>query len=396
MRLESLSLRHFRNYTRLHLELDGDLFLFLGANGQGKTNLLEAVGLVVTGRSPRASRYHDVIQWGEEEASVKARARRLDSPVEVEVRLRRRGPHTFLLQGKPVSRTSELLGQIWAVFFFPDDLQLVKGGPALRRRLLDMQLVQLKAAYRERLLAYQRVVRQRNALLADLRPGREALQRLLPWDEHMVRLGSYVMRERAAAVARLAPEARRAYRDVSGGAEELHVAYRPFWSDSEGEGGEPEELPADPEAWEERFRQELERHRGREIARRTTLVGPQRDDVDLLLDGRPARAFASQGQQRSIVLALKAAEVVHLHQETGEPPLLLLDDVFSELDEGRRRRLLQAAGPRAQVFITGTGIDPWPRPEGLVVRAFAIEGGTVRPMGEAGGGPFGAGRSGMV
>lgn len=413
MRLERIRLRNFRNYRHLDLSLDGDFLLFVGANGQGKTNLLEAVGLLVTGRSPRASRYQDLIRWGEEEATVWARATRHDSPVEVEIRLRAGGRHGFFLQGKPVQRTSELLGEIQAVFFFPDDLQLVKGGPALRRRFLDLQLAQLKAAYRDRLIAYQRVLRQRNVLLAEGRgqgrfsgsrflPGESLTERLAPWDEQLVRLGAYLMRERARAVLQLAPEAQKAYEAISGAAETLRLAYRPFWAQGEGESGTEEEGAPfssqgwreeergagggelDPEAdealWRERFWQVLEERRREEMARGLTLVGPQRDDVDLYLDQRPARVFASQGQQRSLVLALKAAEVQHLHRETGEPPLLLLDDVFSELDAGRRRRLLEAVGPRVQVFMTATGRDAYPDAvdhQGRPVRVFEIRAGTV-------------------
>lgn len=384
MRLESLSLRQFRNYGSLDITLDGDLFLLLGANGQGKTNLLEAIGLVVTGRSPRTNRYQELIRWGHDMGIVKARAVRRDSPIEVEVRLRAQGPHSFFVQGKAVRRTSEVLGHIRAVFFFPDDLQLVKGGPALRRRFLDLQLTQLKAAYRERLISYQRVLKQRNAVLADARPGEDLTARLAPWDEQLVALGAYIMEQRAAAIRYLAERAVVAYHDVSGGKERLDLAYRPFWltepaapaSLSSDEAADA--LPGDAAAWRTRFREAMERRRGEEIARRMTLVGPQRDDFDIYLNGRPARSFASQGQQRSIVLALKVAEVDHLDAETGEPPLLLLDDVFSELDHQRRLRLLEAVGPRGQVFITATGLDAWPEADPLRVKIFDVISGTVR------------------
>lgn len=383
MQLTELSLWNFRNYGRLHLELEGDLFLLVGANAQGKTNLLEAIGLLVTGRSPRTSRQRDLVRWGETHGGVKARARRRQSSVEVEVRLQVDGPRTLLVQGKPVSRTSELLGELHAVFFFPDDLQMVKGSPALRRRFLDLQLSQVSRTYRERLVAYQRILRQRNALLAQGLSGRETAARLVPWDQQLVEVGGRLMAQRAEAVAALSQRARQVHGRISGGREELSLTYRPFWmsgGEEDEEANRPHQLPAseaDPGWWVQRLQEELDRRRGEEIYRRITLVGPQRDDVDIWIDGRPARIFGSQGQQRTVVLACKMAEVEYIREQTGESPLLLLDDVFSELDERRRAQLLEAVGSQGQTFVTSTTPDVYGHWRGLRARLFEIHQGTL-------------------
>lgn len=389
MQLTELSLWNFRNYGRLHLELEGDLFLLVGANAQGKTNLLEAIGLLVTGRSPRTSRHRDLVRWGETHGGVRARARRRHSSVEVEVRLQVDGPRTLLVHGKPVSRTSQLLGQLHAVFFFPDDLQMVKGSPALRRRFLDLQLSQVNRAYRERLVAYQRILRQRNALLAQGLSGRETAARLSPWDQQLAEVGGRLMAQRAQAVAALSRRAQEVHQQISGGRERLILTYRPFWATAaeggEGAGAGEEALgpdagaepPADPEWWSERLEEEIQRRRGEEIYRRSTLVGPQRDDLDIWIDGRPARSFASQGQQRTVVLACKMAEVEYICEQTGEAPLLLLDDVFSELDERRRTQLLETVGSQGQTFVTSTTPDVYGHWRGLKACLFEIHQGTL-------------------
>ena len=242
-------------------------------------------------------------------------------------------------------RTSELVGNINAVMFSADDLQLVFGPPTVRRRYLDIVISQMDRRYLSALQRYQRVVYQRNHLLRMLREGRSAPDELRYWDDELVAHGKYVMARRMGTVRRLSELAGPIHRELTGDGESLELIYRP--SVQAGEGDSEDELAQD-------FMQALEAHRRQEIAQAVTLYGPHRDDIQLRINGMDAGVYASRGQSRTAVLSMKLAEAEHLADQVHAEPLLLLDDIMSELDARRRSQVVERAGQYRQCFITTT------------------------------------------
>ena len=374
MRLERLELRSFRNYHHASLQFPRSLNLFVGENAQGKTNLLEAIYLLALGRSHRTSREADMIAWGAEEARVRAEVGRETGTLSIETLLRVDGARETKVGGESVRRLTDLMGHVNVVVFAPDDLQLVKGAPALRRRFLDIEIAQVSPSYRHHFARYQRVLRQRNNLLRTIQGGHADAGLLEPWDVQLVQDGSRIVVKRAQTVRRLSEWSRRMHEAISGGREALHLVYRPFFaSESEDPADWWEEIPSVEEA----FREALASCRREEIARGGTLVGPQRDDVAFLAGDVDLRYFGSQGQQRTAVLSCKLAELEFMKEEAGEYPILLLDDVMSELDDGRRAHFLGTVTGRINTFITTTNLRSF---TGDILReasVFSIRAGTV-------------------
>lgn len=363
MILERLELSCFRNYEALSLEFAPGLNLLVGENAQGKTSLLEAAYLLGTSRSFRASQDAELVRWGADSSRVRASLRRDDgAPRELDIRWSRgeRGSLTreVLRNRLPVRRLSDFLGEVPLALFVPGDLALVQGGPQERRRYLDLLLCKLYPAYLGALARMQQVLRQRNELLRR-RPGPSG-EDLEPWDRQLAATGAVVAARRAEAVGELEREADACFRHLSDSSDRLSLAYRPS-----------------APAGEEEFLQEIGARRREEVARGTSLLGPHRDDLELRLEGRSLRRFGSQGQQRSAALALRLAEARFLGSVSGEGALVLLDDCFSELDPGRRARLLEILGEWRQVFVTTTSLPEAPPPGASTLEVVA---GRVRPI----------------
>lgn len=363
-------LHRFRNYAETSLELGPRVNLVGGRNAQGKTNLLEAVATVLLTRSPRAPA-GDVLGWGSDEALVEAQVLRPAADRTLRVHLRRdpgSGRITRVLSVDGNNRPArDVLGLCPVVLFWPEDLMLVKGEPEGRRRLLDMLLAQLDRAAAADLLRYRHVLEQRNALLRSIRAGVSPVAQLAAFTIPLVETGARVQVARAALVRQLQPRAADTLLRLSASSEHLTLRYRPSGSD----GGEVVQVAA------AELGETLAQRSDDELQRGTTLAGPHRDDLQLLIDGRSARASASQGQQRSIVLALKLAEVRHIAATTGVNPVLLLDDVLSELDPGRRRDLLaDLAQVGLQTLITSSEDLGGRLPAGA--RHYSVVSGTVR------------------
>lgn len=363
MVLERLELRDFRNYAALEFRPEPGLNLLVGPNGAGKSNLLEAVALACSGRSPRGAGDGELVRHGAAGYVVRATVRT------------RSGRHVLALAGGPGGRRlridggdallRDLLGLAPVVWFGPDDLALVKGAPAARRRFLDLLAAQLQPVHAADMLAYGRILAQRNGLLRQLRarPGGGGPADL--FDEALLRTGARIVRRRLEVLRDLQPLAAGAHAQLAGEAARLELRYV---------AGDEVWEPEPPADLEERLRAALLRRAAEELRRGQTLWGPQRDDVRLLLAGRDARGFASQGQQRAIVLALKWGEWALLEARLGEPPLLLLDDVFSELDRPRALALAGLATRVPQALVTAA--TP---PEAATAAAarFRVEGGRV-------------------
>lgn len=384
MFLTHLDLAHFRNYRHLSLDFNAPLTLVQGQNAQGKTNLLEAIYYLATSKSSHARAEREVVGWSADEepipyTQISGSVRKGEETHKLEVLFTpRNGDHNFTKQVRinGVNRRGiDLIGEMRAVLFLPEDIILVAGSPAERRRYLDIALCQIERAYCQHLSRYQKVVTQRNSLLRQLREngasGRDpaVAAQLAFWDEQLVRHGAYVLARRYAFLAKMDPVARVRHTQLSGGREELHLVYLPsfnlgYLSEADYRrlmDGETTaaliQLPEPPPSTgivQEAFRRKLESRRDRELAAGSTLYGPHRDDMAFSVDGHDLRTYGSRGQQRTAALALKLAEMETMTAETGETPLLLLDDVMSELDDARRSTLLTALNEVEQVLITTT------------------------------------------
>ena len=383
MHLRHLSLTNFRNYAKQELDLEPGAVLFLGENAQGKTNLLEAVFLLATGRSERASTDADLIAWdtradAQPVARVVGQGVRATGDVSVEVAIAGRegaqgrlvAAKRFKLNGIP-KRAADVTGAVLAVLFTTDDMELVRGSPSGRRRYLDTMLAQVDHQYARALQRYNKVITQRNALLKRIQERAANRDELAYWDEEMARDGGAIAVARAGAVCELAEAARSAHARLSSERERFELGYAPRFVD----GWPPERLASsDAGQASQALLEKLKGAHTRDIAAGVSLSGPHRDDLSMMLGGEPAASFASRGQQRTAALALRLAEARVLAQRSGEEPILLLDDVLSELDESRRASVLSAFDVD-QVMITSP--DPDRFSPAFVARAqvWRIEGG---------------------
>ena len=371
MFLANVSLFDFRNYVELELALERSTTIFFGGNAQGKTNFLEAVALTALTRSPRSQQTAELVRFGQAAARVTCAVQAERGRDELEVRILSaaggRVSRRFTVNGAP-RRASDVIGTLRIVLFWPDDLQLVKGPGEGRRRFLNTLLSQLNPAHARELNRYGHLLEQRNALLRAIREGRQSSDGLEVWSDALAESGASIMVERQRRLLELQPLAAAFHRELSDDRERLELRYRPA-------GARIGEAP--PELVAQQLRAAMLEAREEEIGRGQTAVGPQRDDVEVWLDEREARLFASQGQQRSIVLSLKLAELNYVSDVTGEQPVLLLDDVMSELDPARRERLLAALQPGPQALITAADLNDLPRSILDQAAVFRVERGTI-------------------
>ena len=384
-----LQLADFRNYESADVELVPGPNLFVGSNGQGKTNLVESLGYLATLGSHRVSSEQAMIRQGADSAIVRARLRHEEKELLVEVQLNRSGANRAQLNRNQI-RVRELPRYVSTVLFAPEDLALVRGEPSGRRRFLDELLVLRVPRLSGVLADYDRVLRQRNTLLKSARSSGvrgDALSTLEVWDERLVALGSELIEARGLLVAELQPVVAEAYVAVAGEDHHARLASRLsiLGADPDAEASDLDlATPLEAGEAEIRFREALDRLRRSERERAVTLVGPHRDDLVLELNGMPARGYASHGESWSFALALKlaSAQVLRAESSTGDP-VLILDDVFAELDESRRERLGSAVGDYEQVLITAAVFGDVPAR--LAQHTVRIEGGRIV---EGGGAPL--------
>ena len=341
MIITRVQLTGYRSYESCVLAPCEGVNVLLGDNGQGKTNVLEALYLCCTGRSHRTRQDRELIRWGADFASVKAEAQRRDGSHQVELILPALGRRRIKIAGQEASRSGELMGHVTGVLFSPEDLRTVKDGPAERRRFVDMALSQLRPAYYYALQRYARALKQRGEVLkaASAQPSLAAT--LDMWDEQLAAAGAELMRQRRSYIARLNAQAAQVHREISDGREQLEIRYAPSVTLGDDEQALLDALLAARET---------------DLRRMTTSMGAHRDDVALMIGGRDVRAYGSQGQQRTAALAMRLAELSVMREELGEWPMLMLDDVMSELDPSRRRQLIKRLNG-IQTFITCTDPD---------------------------------------
>ena len=357
MVIETLKLENFRNYEALDLSLDAGTNIFFGDNAQGKTNILESVYLCGTTKSHKGARDRDMIRFDREEAHICMELRKHAGLYKIDMHLRKSKAKGIAINGVPIRRAAELLGIGNFVFFSPEDLGIIKNGPGQRRRFMDLELCQLSKVYLSHLSNYNKILNQRNRLLKDAAWHPEYMDTLDIWVAQMARYGRQVIEEREAFVERLGEIIRPVHEKLTGSRERICLRYE---SDTPG-----------PEL-EERIR----RMRERDLRMKTTQCGPHRDDLAFLVNDVDIRKFGSQGQQRTAALSLKLAEIELVKQEIRDNPVLLLDDVLSELDRNRQHYLLDSI-KEIQTLITCTGIDDFVKNQFEINRVFRVVNGTV-------------------
>ena len=362
MKVDSLILKDFRNYEGVQITPGPGMNVFIGSNAQGKTNIVEALHLCCVGRSHRTSRDEEMIRWEQPFGRVTVRASQMDGTHEVTVILAKgqKKKKNIKIGERKAERIGELFGHLCGVLFSPEDLLIIKGGPAERRRFLDMLLSQLSTVYFYHLQRYTRALSQRNAVLREisLKPGLRSTLDL--WDEMLAESGSEVAARRIEATEKLSQMAAGEHRHLTGEKEELTLRYISSFRDA-----------ADIR---QKMTEQLFASREEDIRRLTTGTGVHRDDISIRINGKETRIFGSQGQQRSAVLSLKMAQLSYMAENKGENPILLLDDVMSELDMNRRLALEERIS-RIQTFVTCTDISDLGDTENGVL--YQVEKGTL-------------------
>ena len=357
MIIESIELKNYRNYEELHMELNEGTNILYGDNAQGKTNILEAVYVCCTSKSHKNAKDRDIIRFDQDESHIKMQIRKNDVPYRIDMHLKKNKPKGIAINGMPIRRASELFGIANVVCFSPEDLNIIKNGPSERRRFIDMELCQLNKLYVHSLVQYNKVLVQRNKLLKELAFRPDYGETLDVWDMQLVNYGKEVMEYRGDFVCRLNEMIHGIHARLSGQKEDLKICYEP-----------------DTDAAQ--FEEALKRSRTQDMKQKTTLCGPHRDDISFFVNGIDIRKFGSQGQQRTAALSLKLSELELVKQLIHDRPILLLDDVLSELDAGRQNHLLNAIND-IQTIITCTGLDDFVNNRFKIDKIFKVIDGAV-------------------
>jgi DNA replication and repair protein RecF len=348
MRVNRLILRNFRNYRSLDIDFKANINIFIGENAQGKTNILEAIYLGSIGKSHRTSDDDDLVGWDLPNAGVDVFFNRQGADNKIGFRLVKSQKKEILLNEFPI-KPREVIGSLNTVLFSPEDLWLIKGAPMLRRRFIDMEISQAVPAYYRHLLQYNRILHQRNNLLKKIRERKAACELLETWDAQLATTAAIIVNKRMEALKKIGMLANLMHRRLTVSKENLSLGYY--------QAGAEEDTAVISNEW---YLKNFKRCRDGDIGSGSTSIGPHRDDIILKVNNKDLRNFGSQGQQRTGILALKLAELEFLKSETGEYPVLLLDDVMSELDGQRREQLLLFIRDRIQTFITATDAALFP------------------------------------
>lgn len=378
-----LQLANYRNYARVGLKLDRGLNLFVGENAQGKSNLLEAIYLLSTLRSSRASNdadlvRRDLLQSDFPVARLACEVERSAGNLQLEVAIVGRTTDASHRAGKRVrvngvaKRASDAVGQLAAVLFSTLDIEIVAGPPLMRRRYLDMMISQVDRGYLRAMQRYAKVLQQRNSLLKRIQSREANAGELNFWDQELAHAGGVIMQARADALGHIVPQAAFQMDRLSDGLEDLQITYKPAMG-----GTTDNDSPIDETEWTARMLKALSNIRAREIGAGATLIGPHRDDVLIEIDAMPADSFASRAQQRTAALSMRLAEASYLRRALGDDPVVLLDDVLSELDARRRRGVLEFFDSFQQTIVTTADPD---RLRDVMTRAagrFVVSAGTI-------------------
>ena len=366
MHITRIQVVNFRNIREAEITPGGGVNLLVGRNAQGKTSFLEAVNFLAETKSPRTSSHADLVSFDAETSNLSAKAVAGGRRLELSVAFDRNSGRKLKLNGVEPAGISEYIGNLITVYFCPADMELVSGPPGGRRRALDVLLAETDKKYLYGLRAYYKILKQKNALLAEIRAGRSGGEGLDEWDIQLAGSGAEIIRSRHAAVESLSPEFKSVNLEISGGRETAGAEYATVPGVAPGKMGEGE--IKDALIGEMRRKRPLELHLG------ISLAGPHRDDAVLTLDGREAKKYASFGQQKMMSLSLKTAFARYIKSKTGETPVMLLDDLFSEFDEARLGDLMKMlAGEKGQMFIAA--LDE--KQSSPAEKIFSVEGGKI-------------------
>lgn len=341
MQIEKLSMRNYRNYNSQVVEFDSGLNIIVGSNAQGKTNILEAIFFLVLGKSFKTSKEKEVIKWNEENSYIQGDFKRKYRDVKIEEYFDKKSKKSIKIDGIAIKRIGELLGQVNAVFFSPDELKLIKDSPEERRRFLNIAISQTNKRYFYLLGRYEKILANRNKLLKTSKDIEVLKDTIDIWDRSLCEISEKIAHERKIFIEELAPLAKMAHNYISGGKEELEIVY--YTMDIK-------------EDYYKTMLKTLQKNLLKDFKLGYTSIGVHRDDLDIYLNGVEVKNFGSQGQQRTTSLSLKLAELEIIKNRTGEYPILLLDDVFSELDSERRKKLLNFTS-KTQTILTCTECD---------------------------------------
>lgn len=357
MIIKSLELQNFRNYNTLQLDFDNGTNIFYGDNAQGKTNILEAIFMTATTKSHKGSKDQDIIQFNHEEAHIRSYLFKEKITRQIDMHLRKGKTKGIAIDSQRIKKAADLMGLLNVVFFSPEDLSIIKNGPAERRRFIDMELCQLDSFYLYNLNHYNKIVNQRNKLLKDLfmKPGLK--ETLSIWDSQLVSFGAKVIERREIFISQLCDIISELHAKLSGGKEKIRILY---------------EKNVEIDDFEERLKKSQEK----DIILKQSTVGPHRDDIIFIVNDIDIRRFGSQGQQRTAALSLKLSEIELVKKSIKDTPVLLLDDVLSELDSNRQNYLLNSIGA-IQTIITCTGLDEFVKNRFEINKIFKVVNGMI-------------------
>lgn len=369
MRIDHLELLNYRNYEKLELSFSPEINVFIGENAQGKTNIMESLYVLSMAKSHRTSNDKELIRWESEYGKIKADVHRKYGNLPLEITLSKKGK-SAKVNHLEQRRLSDYIGQLNVVMFAPEDLNLVKGSPQIRRRFIDMEIGQISPLYLHDLLTYQKLLKQRNHMLKQ-NYGKKAIDDVMfdVYTEQFIEAAVKIIRKRYQFMDLLQKWAEPIHQGISRGLEQLQIRYQPI------SGLKPEWTSEEMASFLE---QKLAEVRKRELERGLTLVGPHRDELQFFVNGYDVQTYGSQGQQRTTALSLKLAEIELIKQEVGEAPVLLLDDVLSELDDYRQSHLLNTIKGSVQTFVTTTSVDGIQHETIQSARLFEVSNGTVK------------------
>ena len=357
MIIKSLELENFRNYKSLNIEFDKGVNILYGDNAQGKTNILEAIYVSATTKSHKGAKDKEIINFEAEEAHIKTYLDKEGLERRVDMHLRKSKSKGIAIDTVRLKKAAQLLGLLNVVFFSPEDLSIIKDAPAQRRRFVDMELCQLDQSYLYDLNQYNKIIAQRNKLLKDMYNNQDLKNMLGIWDMQIITYGQKIIKRRRLFVDQLNEIIDEIHYKLSGGKERIKVEYAPYVS-------------------EDNFEEMLKKAREKDIKLKSTSVGPHKDDFIFIVNGIDIRTYGSQGQQRTAALSLKLSEIELVKKITGDNPVLLLDDVLSELDSNRQNHLLNNIGD-IQTIITCTGLEDFVNNRIKINKIFKVENGVV-------------------
>lgn len=357
MYINSLEIKNYRNYTDLSIEFDNGITILYGDNAQGKTNILEAIYISGTTKSHRGSKDKDIIKFGENEAHIRLNLTKHDVRHKIDMHLRKNKNKGVAIDGQSIHKSGELFGIIHMIFFSPEDLSIVKNGPSERRRFMNLELCQLRKIYHYNYVNYNKALNQRNTLLKQINFNPNLIDTLDMWDAYLIEYGKHIIEERDNFIKELNEIVKNIHKHLTGGKEEIIIGY---------------EKNVSIEDYEKVMRSK----RDKDLKYQITQTGPHRDDICFYINGIDVRKYGSQGQQRTAALSLKLAEIELVKQLIHDTPILLLDDVMSELDSNRKKYLLDSIDG-IQTIVTCTGYDDFIKSRLNINQIYKVTAGTI-------------------